>query len=43
MEKRDVQSLLLELDVRYIPVYSLDQSHRTFINLNYPEDADDLK
>lgn len=39
---RDVQSLLLELDVRYIPVHSLDQSNQTFLNLNYPEDVDGL-
>ena len=42
-DKRDVQSLLLELDVRYIPVYLLDQSSRAFLNLNYPEDVDDMK
>ena len=42
-DKRDVQSLLLELDVRYIPVYLLDQSKRTFLNLNYPEDLDNVK
>lgn len=42
-DKHDVQSLLLQLDVRYVPVYSLDQSKRTFLNLNYPEDVDDLK
>jgi len=42
-DKRDVQSLLLELDVRYIPVYLLDQSSRAFLNLNYPEDVDEMK
>jgi len=42
-DKRDVQALLLELDVRYIPVYLLDQSSRAFLNLNYPEDVDEMK
>ena len=37
---RDVQSLLMELDVRYIPVYTLDPSEETFLNLNYPKDVD---
>ncbi len=38
--KRDVQSLLLEIDVRYVPVYSLDETAQSFLNLNYPEDVD---
>lgn len=38
--KRDVQSLLLEIDVRYFPVYSLDETAQSFLNLNYPEDVD---
>lgn len=39
---REVQTLLFELDVRYIPVNSLDQSFKSFFNLNYPEDLDRL-
>lgn len=38
--KRDVQSLLLEIDVRYVQVHSLDQTARSLLNLNYPEDVD---
>ncbi|MEN6592942.1 MAG: molybdenum cofactor guanylyltransferase [Methanobacterium sp.] len=38
--KRDVQSLLLKIDVKYVPVYSLDETARSFLNLNYPEDVD---
>lgn len=38
--KRDVKSLLLEIDVRYVPVHSLDQTTQSFFNLNYPEDVD---
>lgn len=37
---RDVQSLLLDIDVRYVPVYSLDETAQSFLNLNYPEDLD---
>ena len=40
---RDVQSLLLELDVRYIPVYTLDPSEESYFNLNYPEDVEKMK
>lgn len=38
--RRDVQSLLLDVDVRYVPVYSLDDTAQSFLNLNYPEDLD---
>lgn len=38
--KRDVQSLLSGIDVRYVPVYSLDETAQSFLNLNYPEDMD---
>lgn len=38
--KRDVQSLLMEIDVRYVPVYSLDDTAQSFLNLNYPEDLE---
>lgn len=37
-DRRDVQSLLLDIDVRYVPVYSLDDTAQSFLNLNYPED-----
>lgn len=38
--RRNVQSLLLEIDVRYVQVHSLDETGRSFQNLNYPEDLD---
>lgn len=38
--RRNVQSLLLEIDVRYVQVNLLDESGRSFQNLNYPEDLD---
>lgn len=38
--KRDVQSLLLDIDVRYVAAASLDQTTRSYLNLNYPEDLD---
>jgi molybdenum cofactor guanylyltransferase len=40
---RDVQTLLMELDVRYIPVYSLDHSKKSFFNVNCPEDLERLE
>lgn len=38
--KRDVQSLLLEIDVRYVQVNFLDETGQSFQNLNYPEDLE---
>lgn len=41
-KKRDVRSLLADLDVKYVPSHILDQSGKSFLNLNYPEDLDSV-